>query len=157
MWIRIALIAALVLLGCAPSFVDVGRADTTDLTSPLGLWKTFDDATGKPGGIVRLYLQDGKIFGKIEKSFRPGAESRTCGECSDERKNQPIIGLVFLRAMVRDNDEYRGGDILDPDNGSVYRCKLQLEDGGRRLRVRGYIGVPLLGRTQIWERVTDEP
>jgi uncharacterized protein (DUF2147 family) len=146
----------LALTALLVAFAGPAAAQAPDLSTPVGLWKTFDDATGKPGGIVRLYTQDGRIYGKIEKSFRAGADARTCVECTDERRNQPIIGLVFLRAMQRDNDEYRGGDILDPDNGSVYRCKLQLEDGGRKLRVRGYIGISLFGRTQIWERVDGE-
>ena len=138
------------------AFPASAAAQPPQSNSPIGLWKTYDDSTGKPAGIVRLYEQDGKVYGKIEKSFRTGAEERTCKDCKDERKDQPILGLIFLRAMVRDNDEYVGGDILDPDNGSVYRCKLQLEDGGRKLRVRGYIGISLFGRTQVWERFDGE-
>ena len=125
--------------------------------SPLGLWQTVDDKTGKPAGLVRLYESGGKIFGKIEKSFRVGADEHSCVACTDERRNQPILGLVIIRSMERDGDEYRGGDILDPDNGSVYRCILQLQDGGRKLRVRGYLGISLLGRTQTWERISGEP
>ena len=72
--------------------------------------------------------------------------------CKDERKDQPLVGLVFMRHMKVDGGEYRGGDILDPDNGSIYRCKLRLEDNGRKLKVRGFIGFSVFGRTQTWER-----
>ena len=127
-------------------------ASAADLGSPLGLWKTFDDKTGSARAIVRIYEQDGKLFGRIESSFTPGAEHRVCDVCTDDRKNQPIIGLLIIRNMVSKDGEYSGGDILDPDSGSVYRCKLRLDQNGSRLVVRGYIGFSLLGRTQFWQR-----
>jgi uncharacterized protein (DUF2147 family) len=123
-----------------------------DLQSPVGLWKTVDDKTGKPRALVRVYLQDGKYFGKIEQSFTPGAESRVCSVCTDERKDQPIIGLLIIRNVTLHDGEYGGGDILDPDSGSVYRCKFHLEQGGTVLVVRGFIGFSLLGRSQTWQR-----
>lgn len=123
-----------------------------DTSSPIGLWKTFDDRTGSARAIVRIYEQDGRLFGNIERSFTPGSERRVCAVCTDERKGQPIIGLLIIRNMKRTNDGYAGGDILDPESGSVYRCKFHLEQGGDKLVVRGFIGISLLGRTQTWER-----
>ncbi len=120
--------------------------------SPIGLWKTFDDKTQRPRALVRIYLQDGKYFGRIEQSFTPGAETRVCSACTDLRKNQPIIGLLIIRNMTLRDGEYSGGDILDPDNGSVYRCKFHLESDGTVLAVRGYIGLSLFGRSQSWRR-----
>jgi uncharacterized protein (DUF2147 family) len=122
--------------------------------SPVGLWKTIDDKTGAARAIVRIYEQDGRLFGKIEGSFKPGAEHRTCEVCSDDRKGQPMLGLIIIRNMKHADDEYNGGDILDPDTGSVYRCKMHVE-GGTRLVVRGYIGFSLLGRNQTWQRMPD--
>lgn len=124
----------------------------SDSTSPVGVWKTFDDKSGNARAIVRIYEQDGKLFGRIEQSFVPGAEHRVCVPCTDERKNQPIIGLVIIRNIRPDGNEFAGGDILDPESGSVYRCKMHLEQGGTRLVLRGYIGFSLLGRTQTWQR-----
>ncbi|HEX3846063.1 MAG TPA: DUF2147 domain-containing protein [Steroidobacteraceae bacterium] len=121
-------------------------------SSPLGLWRTVDDKTGQPRALVRIYLQDGKYFGRIERSFTPGAESRVCAVCTDARKNQPIIGLVIVRDMSPRDGEFEGGDILDPDSGSVYRCKFHLEKAGSELAVRGFIGISLLGRSQTWLR-----
>ncbi len=121
-------------------------------SSPIGLWKTFDDKTGNARGIVQIYEQDGKLFGRIERSFTPGSEQRVCALCTDERKNQPILGLIIIRNMKSRDGEYAGGDILDPENGSVYRCRFHLDQDGTRLIVRGYVGISLLGRTQTWQR-----
>jgi uncharacterized protein (DUF2147 family) len=116
-----------------------------------GRWKTIDDKTGKPGAIVLIYEQKGEFFGKIEVNLK--GERQVCDLCKGERKNQPIVGLEILRHLKRQSDgEYSGGDILDPDNGSVYRCKARLEDGGKKLVVRGYIGISLFGRSQTWLR-----
>jgi uncharacterized protein (DUF2147 family) len=145
--IRFAILS-LVLLAAAPPMAAFG----SDSTSPVGVWKTFDDKSGNARAIVRIYEQDGKLFGRIEQSFVPGAEHRVCVPCTDERKNQPIIGLVIIRNIRPDGNEFAGGDILDPESGSVYRCKMHLEQSGTRLVLRGYIGFSLLGRTQTWQR-----
>ena len=144
------LTAALALFAFA--VLPTAAPHAADLQSPVGLWKTVDDKTGKPRAIVRIYVEDGKYFGKIEQSLMPGAESRVCSKCSDERKNQPIIGLLIIRNMAQRDGDYGGGDILDPENGSVYRCKFHLEQGGTVLVLRGYIGFSLLGRSQTWHR-----
>ena len=120
--------------------------------SPAGLWKTIDDKTGQPRGIVRVYEEQGRYFARIERSLTPGEEGRKCSACTDERKDQPFIGLVLMRNVKLDNGEYGGGDILDPNTGAVYRCNFKLEDGGKTLVVRGYLGVSLFGRTQKWQR-----
>jgi uncharacterized protein (DUF2147 family) len=146
--VRPVMLLLLFALGSAPGFM----AYAAGAPSPLGLWKTFDDKTGKPRALVRIYLQDGKYFGKIEQSFTPGAETRVCAVCTDERKNQPIIGLLIIRNVSLRDGEYGGGDILDPDSGSVYRCKFHLENDGAVLVVRGFIGFSLLGRSQTWRR-----
>ena len=72
--------------------------------------------------------------------------------CTDARKDKPIVGMVIVSGLKKDGSEYNGGEILDPNNGKVYKSKLEVADGGKKLKVRGYIGVPLLGRSQTWER-----
>ena len=139
------ILTALVVLSGAP-------VRAADPASPIGLWKTVDDHTGQPRALVRIYEQDGRLFGRVEKSFTPGAESRVCAVCKDERHNQPMIGLVIIRGLVRGGDSWDGGDILDPDSGTVYRCKVHLDEGGAKLVVRGFIGISLLGRSQTWQR-----
>ncbi len=144
--VRIAFLATLSIA------LHAAHASATEPASPIGLWKTIDDKTGSPRAIVRIYEQDGKLYGRIERSFTPGAENRVCGVCKDERKDHPIIGLIIIRNIQSKDGEYAGGDILDPDTGTIYRCKFHLDQDGTRLIVRGYIGISLLGRSQTWQR-----
>jgi uncharacterized protein (DUF2147 family) len=126
-------------------------ATGVELSTPVGRWKTIDDKTGKPKAIVQVYMQDGRLFGRIEATLDPNAK-KVCEKCKDARKGQPIVGMVILRGLTLHGEEYSGGDILDPDNGSVYRCKLRMQEKGSQLSVRGYIGFSLLGRSQVWTR-----
>ncbi len=135
---------------CLAAFLGSGFALATDL-SPAGVWKTIDDKTGTPKGLVRIFERGGEFFGKIEASLSDHKRER-CDLCTDERKDKPLIGMEILRHMKRSGSEFTSGDILDPDNGSVYRCKMKLADQGKKLQVRGYIGFSLLGRTQTWTR-----
>jgi uncharacterized protein (DUF2147 family) len=132
--------------------VALAPAHSTALDSPIGLWKTIDDKTGKPKGFIRIYEEDKKFFGRIEKGLDGDDDKRVCSKCTDERKDKPLIGLVIMRNIALKNGEYTDGDILDPDNGQVYRCKFKLDEGGRALIVRGYIGISLIGRSQSWRR-----
>jgi len=127
------------------------RAASAQPSTPVGRWKTIDDKTGKPKAIVVIYMDHGRFFGRVEATLNPDAK-KICDLCKDERKNQPIVGMVILRGLAPHGEEYSGGDILDPDNGSVYRCKMRLQEGGRQLSVRGFIGFSLLGRSQVWTR-----
>ncbi len=123
--------------------------------SPIGKWKTIDDETNKPKSIVEIYEKDGKLYGKVIKLFRePGEEQNPkCDECDpdDPRYMQPVIGMEILKGLEKDDDEWEDGEILDPKNGSVYDCYIELESADK-LKVRGYLGVSLLGRTQYWYR-----
>ena len=120
--------------------------------SPVGLWKTIDDKTRQPRGLVRIYEQDGALYGRIESSFNPAEARDVCDKCPGSRRNQPIVGLVILQSLRKHGAGFSGGEILDPDTGSIYRCRLTLEDNGTRLIVRGYIGLPVAGRSQTWYR-----
>jgi uncharacterized protein (DUF2147 family) len=124
--------------------------------SPVGLWRTMDEATGKARSLVRIVENAGVVSGRIEQIFDPdpGWDGR-CAQCRDERKDQPVVGMLILTNLRLVGDEYAGGEILDPENGNVYRCRLRVVEGGRRLEVRGYIGISLIGRTQVWRR--DQP
>ena len=121
-------------------------------TTPAGRWRTFDDKiAGKAKSVILLYEEKGLFFGRVETLVDPDAV-KICDKCSDERKGQAVLGMVVMRRMKKDGDEYTGGDILDPKNGSVYRCKMRLIDQGRKLSVRGYLGISLFGRSQTWVR-----
>ena len=125
-------------------------------STPAGRWRTFDDKiAGKAKAIIVLYEEKGLLFGRVETLVDPDAV-KICDKCSDERKGRPVTGMVVVRRMKKDGDEYTGGDILDPKSGSVYRCKMRLVDQGRKLTVRGYLGFSLFGRSQTWVRDDSE-
>jgi len=117
-----------------------------------GKWITVDDNSGQERSVVEIYERQGKIFGKVAKLFpNPGEDpDPVCEQCesADPRHKKKIIGMEIIRNMVRSGNEYIQGDILDPENGKVYRCKLWAE--GNLLKVRGYWG-PFY-RTQSWKR-----
>lgn len=123
--------------------------------TPAGLWKTIDDDTKAEKSLVRITDAGGVYTGKVEKILTDKTDAR-CTECTDERKGQPVQGMVILRDIKLDPDDktqWIGGDILDPNNGKVYKVRIKTADGGKKLEVRGYIGAPMLGRTQTWIRV----
>lgn len=124
--------------------------------TPAGLWKTIDDDTGQEKSLVRITDLDGVFTGKVEKILNEAKTDARCEKCTDERRNQPVLGMTILRGVKADPDNkavFQGGDILDPNNGKTYRVRLKPVDSGKKLEVRGYIGTPLLGRTQTWIRV----
>jgi uncharacterized protein (DUF2147 family) len=118
----------------------------------LGKWKTIDDETGQPKSIVEIYEKSGKIYGKIVEILNPEKRKSVCSKCSGENKNAPILGLIIIKDLVKDGDEYNSGKILDPLKGEEYKCLIAL-DGKDKLKVRGFVGVSLFGRTQYWYRV----
>ena len=121
--------------------------------TPVGLWKSIDDETKKEKSLIRISDSGGVLTGKLEKLLDPAtAPDATCDKCNDERKDKPIPGMVILRGLKPDGDVFAGGEILDPNNGKTYRCKLTVKEGGKRLDVRGFIGISLIGRTQSWLR-----
>ena len=123
--------------------------------SPIGLWLTIDDNSGRARSEVRITEENGALFGRIEKIIIPG-KTETCVLCTDERKDKPALGLTIIRNMKKSADtpnEWSGGDILDPEKGAVYTSRMILGDDGQTLNVRGYVGIPLFGRSQTWQRI----
>jgi len=123
------------------------------LSSPVGRWKTVDDVTGKVKSIVAIREVKGELDGTIETLFNPPVPHPTCNLCSGALKDRPLMGLQILWGFTQDGNQWSGGRVLDPESGKIYHATLVLEDGGKQLRLRGYIGVPLLGRTEHWLRV----
>ena len=124
--------------------------------TPVGVWKTIDDESKKEKSLIRVSESGGVLTGKLEKMLDPATPpDAVCKECTDERKDKPIVGMTLIRGVKQNDGDkavWDGGDILDPNNGKVYRVRLKPIDGGARLEVRGYIGTPILGRTQTWIR-----
>ena len=122
-------------------------------TSVEGLWITQDDETGKEKSEVLLYVEDGKLYGKIIRLLLPEDQGKRCEKCKGENKNKPIAGLVIVKDLSLEKDTWEDGTIMDPKSGKVYDCYLSLE-APNVLKVRGFLGFSLLGRTQTWKRKT---
>ena len=121
--------------------------------SVFGRWRTIDDETGKATSVIEIFEKHNRIYGRIIELLNSKAKNPKCEKCDAEDKNKPILGLIVLKGLKRDKDgSYSDGKILDPKHGKVYKCNLSLETRDK-LKVRGFIGINLLGRTQFWERV----
>lgn len=124
--------------------------------SPIGYWKTIDDISGKPKSIVQIsQTADNSLVGKVVKIFpSPGkTEGELCNACRGDKQNQPIVGMVIITGLKGHAEQWKHGEILDPENGRTYSCSLRVAKHGNELDVHGYIGMPMLGRTQTWERI----
>lgn len=123
--------------------------------TPVGLWKTIDDESKKEKSLVRIVESGGVVSGRVEKFLDPETKADSvCEKCTDERKDKPVLGMTILRNLKPGDDDksvWDGGDVLDPNNGKVYRARLKPLEGGKQLQLRGYIG-PFY-RTQVWIRV----
>jgi len=143
-------IAAMLGLGL---FAAIAHAQAT----PAGLWKTIDDESKKEKSLIRITETGGVFTGKLEKLLDPTAKpDAVCDKCSDDRKDKPLVGMTLIKNVKQSEGDkalWDGGEILDPNNGKTYKVRLTPGEGGKTLAVRGYIGAPLLGRTQTWVRV----
>jgi uncharacterized protein (DUF2147 family) len=125
--------------------------------TPVGLWKTIDDKTKTERSLVRITESGGVLTGKVEKLLAADAKpDAVCDLCTDDLKDKPLIGLPVIRGVKQDDDDktlWGGGTITDAKEGKVYKVRLKPIEGGAKLEVRGYVGMPMLGRTQTWIRV----
>ncbi len=116
-----------------------------------GYWKTIDDKTNKAKSIVKIFkATNGKYYGKIHKLLIKPKNDK-CIKCKGDRKNKPLVGMQVIRGLKKSGNEFEGGTIVDPSSGKVYKCNVKRE--GNKLKVRGYIGFSLIGRTQTWHKV----
>jgi len=125
-------------------------------STPVGLWKTIDDETKTEKSFVRISDNAGVLSARIEKLLDPAKQDAKCEKCSDERKDKPVLGMTIVRNVKQSADDqglWDGGEILDPNNGKTYKVRLRPVSGGKALEVRGYIGAPMFGRTQTWQRI----
>ena len=117
----------------------------------FGKWYSTNDETGEIDSVVEMYEKDKKAYAKIIKINDPNRQKEVCDKCEGDNKNKPILGLEILTGLKKDGDEWSGGKILDPRNGNIYKCFIKLEEPNR-LKIRGYIGFSLLGKTKYWNR-----
>lgn len=143
--LRSTLLACL-LLAVAPVFA----ANTT----PAGTWKQIDDTTHKPKSIIQIIEVNGTYKGQVLKVLQSDdGPHPVCKKCDGERHNKPVEGMTIMWGVTRNGDVWDGGKILDPKSGKIYKVKLSLSNNGNDLKVRGYIGFSLFGRTQVWHRI----
>ena len=122
--------------------------------TPVGLWKTIHDDGKTVKTLIRISESAGVLSGTIEKLLDPAAAT-VCEKCTDDRKGKPVVGMAIIRGVRRnaaDTTLWDGGEVLDPENGSTYRLRMRPVEGGKKLEVRGYIGLPMIGRSQTWLR-----
>lgn len=119
--------------------------------SILGKWNSMNEDTGKVDSVIEVYENEGKVYAKIIEVTDADRKNAVCELCEGENKNKPILGMNILTGLVKDGDEWSGGSILDPRNGKVYKCYIKLANKNK-LKIRGYIGVSIFGKTAYWER-----
>ncbi len=119
--------------------------------SIFGKWKTIDPETGNDESIIEVYKKNGKAYAKVIEILNEADRDKTCIFCKGKNKDKPILGLDILDGLKEDGDEWSGGKILDPKNGKYYKCYIKLTEEDT-LKLRGYIGISLLGRTEYWYR-----
>lgn len=151
--LHVSLISPLILITTLVPSTLAEPAPAT-IATPVGLWRTFGDDGRTARGLVRITEQDGELTGTLAGALVPGEDpDKVCRRCPGHRRDQPLKGLVFLTGLRRQGSAFGGGEILDPDSGAVYKATVRVEPDGRRLVVRAFRGISLLGRSQTWERV----
>lgn len=140
---------------CVVVLVSIAGAGAQQLSpklqSAVGHWLVVN-SDGTPGGKVDTYLQDGKLFGRVTE-VRPGRTPKdVCDKCSGEYKGQLILGMVIMRNFQAEGDDWVDGTVVDPENGKEYKGKIW-SVGTDALKMRGFVGISLLGRTETWTRL----
>ena len=147
---KLIIIGAVVLVGAA------GLQLRAAEPSAVGLWEQVDENHGKPESWFKITERNGVYQGTIVKIFfKPGEdENWSCDKCEGNERGKPVLGLALIKGMQRQGLSYENGTIMDPRDGAVYRALMKLSPNGQKLEVRGYLGISLFGRSQVWNSST---
>jgi uncharacterized protein (DUF2147 family) len=148
---RLIIIGAVLAAGAG-----VAAAPATE-PSAVGLWEQVDEKTGQPESWFKIVERNGVYMGNIVKIFfKPGEdENWSCDKCEGDERGKPVLGLALIKGMQRQGLSYEHGTIMDPRDGAVYRALMKLSPDGQKLEVRGYLGISLFGRSQVWNRLPE--
>jgi uncharacterized protein (DUF2147 family) len=148
---KLVVMSAIIMLGATS--VSLRAAEP----SAVGLWEQVDEKSGKPESWFKITERNGAYEGNIVKIFfKPGEdENWVCDKCEGAERGRPVLGLALIKGMQRSGSSYENGTIMDPRDGSVYRALMKLSPDGQKLEVRGYLGISLFGRSQVWNRLPD--
>lgn len=140
----------LLLLGIALCFLQFGNAQ-----SVFGKWKTIDDRNGQPKAIIKVYKEDNKMYGVVQKILEEGRENAVCEKCEGERKDKAIVGMKIIEDVEHEeNGVWKGKKLFDPEQAMTFRCRIWLNpENPNELKVRGYLA--FIYRTQTWLRVLE--
>jgi uncharacterized protein (DUF2147 family) len=149
-WLQTSMMLGVLLLSAA---APLRAAEPT----AAGLWEQVDDKTGKAESWFKIVERNGVYEGGIVKIFfKPGEdENWVCDKCEGAERGKPVLGLSLIKGMQRSGNSYENGTIMDPRDGSVYRALMKLSPDGQKLEVRGFLGISLFGRSQVWNRLPD--
>lgn len=143
------------LIKCMMGFLAVAVFSSFAASNPiLGNWQTIDEKTGKPSSLIYIWQKGGLYYGKVAKIYSENGQKNTdrCINCKGDRQNKPVLGLTIIEGMQLQANKWVNGSVLDPRNGKLYHAEMWLANNNRELHLRGYIGIPLFGKTAVWYR-----
>ncbi len=146
----LAFLIAVLLAGAVPSA-------SAHVVSPRGIWRSIDDRSGEARLVVRVFAENDEVKGTVEKVLADDASAQRCEKCEGRLRNQPVLGMLLLWGFRYKDGDYKGGQLVDPDDGKIYRCTMRVADDGSKLMIRGFPGLSFSARSWTFVREGEQP